>query len=338
MQMRKMIPTLLLFTVAISMPCSPVRAEVGKESDKETVKESSKIDPLVLTVNGIPVTRSDVDRIIALMVTQLPKHMETEKLKAKTEESARDKMVEITLLFQAGSKSLPADFDKQLEELFQEKRSKFTTVAGFEFNLKKLGMTEAEYRNFLRRELIVNNFIKTTYIDKITITDQEIADFYKEKKDGFKIREESRKVSHILVPVDAKATDDQKKAARAKADRLHDRVVKGEDFAEVARKESSDVTARLGGSLDFISKGQMPPPFEKAAYALKKGEISGVVETPLGLHIIQLNDISAAEFETLANVKEKIKDHLKNIEAKKRLNSYLATAKKSAVITVADNK
>lgn len=326
----KIIPALMVFTVAMALPGFSARAEASKEIVKN--------DPLVLTVNGNPVTRTDIDRIIALMITQLPKHMETEKLKAKTEESARDKMVELTLLYEAGLKSLPQDFDKKLADLFQEKRSKFTTVAGFEYSLQKLGMTEADYKAFLRKELIVNNYVKSNYIDKVTITDQEITDFYQDKKDGFKTREESRKVSHILVEADAKASPEQKTAAREKADKLRERVAKGEDFAEVARKESTDTTARLGGSLDYISKGQMPPAFEKAAYALKAGEISPVVETPVGFHIIQINDIKAAEFEPLSAVKEKIREHLKTIEAKKRLNSYLATAKEKAVITVAEKK
>ena len=325
---RKVVPTLIVSAGILLTMCLSAYAEPAKEA--------GKTDPVVMTVNGAPVTRSDVDRIIALMVTQLPKHMETEALKQKSEESARDKMVEITLLYEAGLKSLPDGIDKKLDELYQEKRSKFTTVAAFENSIKKLGMTEPEYKIFLRKELIVNNFVKANFIDKVTIADKEITDFYQDKKDGFKIREESRKVRHILAGADAKATAEQKAAARAKAENLRERVVKGEDFEEVARKESTDITARLGGNLDFISKGQMPPPFEKAAYAMKRGEISQVVETPLGFHVIQVIDIKSAEYAPLDEVKDKIRDHLKNVEAKKRLNSYLAEARKKAVITVAD--
>jgi len=327
---KKLLSALILQTGVMLTLCISAQAE--------TAKEPGKIDPVVLTVNGAPVSRSDIDRIIALMVTQLPKHMETEALKQKSEEAARDKMVELTLLYEAGLKSPPDDIDKKLEVLFQEKRSKFTTVAGFENSLKKLGMTEAEYKTFLRKELVVNNYIKINFLDKVSVSDQEISDFYLEKKDGFKIREESRKVRHILVGADSKATPEQKAAAHEKAEKLRERVDKGEDFEEVARKESTDVTARLGGSLDFISRGQMPPTFEKAAYAMKRGEISSVVETPLGFHIIQLNDIKAAEYAPLEEVKEKIRDHLKSLEAKKRLTSYLTAAKQKAVITVADKK
>ena len=99
------------------------------------------------------------------------------------------------------------------------------------------------------------------------------------------------RASHILVMVDKSATKDAKETARKKIDELLQRAKKGEDFANLARANSDDRgSGQRGGDIGFFSKGMMVPNFEKAAFALKKGEIRNVVETEFGYHIIKLTD------------------------------------------------
>jgi len=102
---------------------------------------------------------------------------------------------------------------------------------------------------------------------------------------------ECRSARHVLVKVPAGATDEQKEEARKKIDAVLERVRKGEDFAKVARQESDDTSAAEGGDLGCFQKGSMVKPFEDAAFALRPGEISPVVETQYGFHVIKVEGI-----------------------------------------------
>jgi peptidyl-prolyl cis-trans isomerase D len=102
---------------------------------------------------------------------------------------------------------------------------------------------------------------------------------------------ECRSARHVLVKLPAGATDEQKAEARKKIEAALDRVKKGEDFAKVAREVSEDTSAADGGDLGCFQRGAMVKPFEDAAYALSPGEVSGVVESQFGFHVIKLDAV-----------------------------------------------
>jgi peptidyl-prolyl cis-trans isomerase D len=102
---------------------------------------------------------------------------------------------------------------------------------------------------------------------------------------------ECRVTRHVLVKVSDTATDDEKAEAKKKAERLLERITKGEDFAEVARKTSDDGSAERGGELGCVQKGKMVKPFEDAMLALGEGKVSGVVQSEFGFHILKVERI-----------------------------------------------
>ena len=119
---------------------------------------------------------------------------------------------------------------------------------------------------------------------------------------------EERRASHILINADKAAPADQRDAARNKAQALLAEVQKSPNqFAEIARKNSQDTgSAVKGGDLDFFGRGAMVKPFEEAVFALKKGDISGIVETEFGFHIIRLTDIKVPEQKTFESQRAKL--------------------------------
>ena len=119
---------------------------------------------------------------------------------------------------------------------------------------------------------------------------------------------EERRASHILINADKAAPADQRDAARNKAQALLAEVQKSPNqFAEIARKNSQDTgSAVKGGDLDFFGRGAMVKPFEEAVFALKKGDISGIVETEFGFHIIRLTDIKVPEQKTFESLRAKL--------------------------------
>ncbi|WP_307689749.1 peptidylprolyl isomerase [Variovorax ginsengisoli] len=150
----------------------------------------------------------------------------------------------------------------------------------------------------------------------IVVSEADLQSYYQQNGARFGSKEE-RRASHILInaPTGASAADREK--ARAKAEQLLAQVKKDPaSFADVARKNSQDPgSAEKGGDLDFVTRGAMTKPFEDALFALKKGEISGVVETEFGYHIIELTDIKPTVMQPFAQVRSAIENEVRSQQA-----------------------
>ncbi|MEB0133869.1 SurA N-terminal domain-containing protein [Actimicrobium sp. CCC2.4] len=154
---------------------------------------------------------------------------------------------------------------------------------------------------------------------QIAVTDQEVADFYEQNKKSFGV-DEQRRASHILINLKKGASATEKSAAKAKAEQVLAQVRKTPgDFAKIAMASSEDQgSAPDGGDLDFFGKGAMTPPFEEAVFKLKLNEISGLVESDFGFHIIEVTAIKPASFRTLDQVKPQIVADIKRQKAAKQ--------------------
>ncbi len=176
-----------------------------------------------------------------------------------------------------------------------------------------------------------------TLKQRASVSEDDLRRSYKENLNRFTTPEE-RRASHILIKAEASATPDQKKAARAKAEQLLAQVQKNPaQFAELAKKNSDDPgSAANGGDLDFFGRGAMVKAFEDAAFALKPGQISGVVESDFGFHIIQLTAVRGGAAQTFEAVRPQLED-----DARKQLaqRQYAEAAEKftNAVYEQADS-
>ncbi|MDH4394976.1 MAG: SurA N-terminal domain-containing protein [Limnobacter sp.] len=145
---------------------------------------------------------------------------------------------------------------------------------------------------------------------QITVSDDDVSSYYEQNKARFS-EPEQRRVRHILLmPEDAKSEPDLK----AHAEKVLAEVQKApKQFAELAAKYSKDtVSAQQGGDVGFFGKGMMVPEFEQAAYGLKKGELSGLVKTQFGYHILEVTDIKGGTTKSLAEVKELVVEDIRN--------------------------
>lgn len=161
---------------------------------------------------------------------------------------------------------------------------------------------------------------------RVSVSEDELRRSYKENIQRYSTPEE-RRASHILIKAEASASAAEKKAARAKAEQLLAQLQKDpKQFAELARKNSDDPgSGANGGDLDFFGRGDMVKPFEDAAYALKPGQLSGVVESEFGFHIIQLTAVRGGETKPFEAVRAEIED-----DARKQLaqRQYAEAAEK----------
>jgi peptidyl-prolyl cis-trans isomerase D len=144
----------------------------------------------------------------------------------------------------------------------------------------------------------------------VAVSDAEIAAYYQEHASEFDEPKRLR-VAHVLVRVPPVGGSDAENAARAKVEDVIKRAKGGEDFAKLAREISEDkATAPQGGDLGFVGPGELVAPFEQAAFALKKGEVSAPVRTPFGYHAIRVIDVKEGGQAPLKEVAPKIKDTL----------------------------
>lgn len=162
-----------------------------------------------------------------------------------------------------------------------------------------------------RRSLRYLVFDPARYEKEVTFDDAELEKYYRRHLDNFEIHEQV-KVSHILIKVPAEAEPTLREQKRAMAEKVLAEAKAGKDFAQLARTNSDDTgSAAQGGNLDYFRRGTMVEAFEAAAFALRPGEISGVVETPFGFHIIRGEGYIEAGITPLADVLDKVKAGLR---------------------------
>jgi len=147
------------------------------------------------------------------------------------------------------------------------------------------------------------------YLKQVPITPKEMEDYYQNNREKFG-QPKRIKVRHILIRFDPKDSEAMAKA-RKKAESIREEAMKGKDFAQLARQYSEDPgTKAQGGDLGYISRGQVVPEFEEAAFSLKVGGISNLVQTPYGFHILKVDEIQEAKIEPLEKVKNQIQSLL----------------------------
>lgn len=289
-------------------------------------------DEALAKVNGIPITRKEVERAVKVLLSQnkLPKPVNADQTK-QAQEAALTQLISAELFYQAAQKLPVKDLDRQIDARLKQGREKFKTPDEFEKALKSVDLTEKELTDLTRKDIVINNLIEQEIAAKVEVTEADARKFYDENPTRFN-KGESVKASHILIGVDPQATAEDKKKAREKAEAIRKRILAGEEFATLAKAESSCPSSAKGGDLGSFGKGQMVPEFEKAAFALKPGEVSEVVETQFGYHIIKLIDKKGAETVTFASAKEGIIGFLKGQKTQKAIGGYLSSLKEKAKI------
>jgi peptidyl-prolyl cis-trans isomerase C len=176
----------------------------------------------------------------------------------------------------------------------------------------------------LKKRLIVESFLKKKVEQETKISDEDMKKFYDTNKDKFKAGEQL-KASHILVKTEKEAKDIQ---AQLKA---------GGNFEELAKKSSVDSSASKGGDLGWFGKGSMVPAFEKAAAGLKDGQISDIVKSDFGFHIIKLTGKRAAGVRPFDEVKDQIKGAIMPTKQQEVFQKIKDELKKSAKITIKED-
>jgi peptidyl-prolyl cis-trans isomerase C len=224
--------------------------------------------------------------------------------------------------------------DAEVEAQMAQARQGFPTEEAFKQGLAAQGVTIDQLRQQARTGLQVQKVIDAEVASKVAVQDADVSAFYQQNLDRFK-QGDTVHASHILIGVAQTATPEEKAAARAKAEAALKQVKRGADFAAVARAQSQDPgSAPNGGDLGFFPKGQMTPAFEEAAFKLKPGGVSGIVETPFGFHIIKVIEKRGARTAPLAEVSGQIKEFLEQGQRETKLEQFLDQVKTRSKVEI----
>lgn len=223
---------------------------------------------------------------------------------------------------------------EQLDRLYNQTRDLRLIRLAASAYVDGIEVSDAEVEQFYKANsarFMNDETVKVDYLlldaanlgKNIKVTEQDAQDYYDQHQDLFQ-RPERRQVAHILIPFGK-----DEKAAEQKAEAVLAKAKAGDDFAALAKADSSDTfSAKKGGELDWFEKGVMDPAFEKAAFALDKaGDLSAVVKSPFGFHIIKLLGVEPAKTKPFVDV---MSDTIARLQSEKAKEQFFAEQQKMA--------
>ncbi|HSR12381.1 MAG TPA: SurA N-terminal domain-containing protein, partial [Thermodesulfobacteriota bacterium] len=186
------------------------------------------------------------------------------------------------------------------------------------------------------------SFDPKDYAKQVQVSSKEAEDYYQNNKEKFG-QPKRVKVRHILIKADAKDTE-AAAVAKKKAESVRAEAAAGKDFAKLAKQYSEDPgTKDQGGDLGFITKGMVVPEFEAAAFSMKPGEISQVIQTPYGFHVLKVDEVQEARTDSFEKAKDQIDALLRNRKARELAydlsdQAFAAASKDKKLDTFAEEK
>ena len=319
-------------TQAVTQP-----AAAGTNANPEAAMTALFGDPTVVKGNGFEIKRSDLDQVVsgakanaAAAGQQLPPDFEI---------SVLNQLVTIQMLLQTANAADQAAGKVEADLQYTNLLKKFQSPDAFERQLRAVGMTVADLRAKATQEAVAKTALKRLL--NISITDEDAKDYYNQHAADFE-QPEMAHVRHILLMTIDPATrsslmTNTVAAKRRQIDDLRKRILAGEDFATLAKQFSEDPGSKEnGGELPEFPRGQMVPEFESAAFALTTNQVSEVITTQFGYHIIKLLDKAPSKKIEYATAATDIKDGLARMKIAKLAPDYVKKLRADDQVEILD--
>jgi peptidyl-prolyl cis-trans isomerase SurA len=257
------------------------------------------LDAPIAVVADRVILQSEWEAQVTLMALNMKRTVNDPAIRDSVAPAILEQMInDEVILIQAERDTLikvtPEEITQAIEEHIQNLRSQFDSEEEFQSELSKEGMTERDlrlrYRHDVRNQLLKQRLIQRK-LGEVSVSNGEVREFYASYRDSLPVQPEGIKLAHILIPVEA--SEETVDSARARITSILGEIQNGLDFGEAARRYSQDLTSESGGDLGWFGPGDMVPAFESAAFALVSGQVSGVVRTRYGFHLIKCVEKSA---------------------------------------------
>ena len=297
-------------------------------------------DKVVAKGKGLEIKASQLDEVFTQLKAQAAGRGQPipDERRAQIETNILERMIILRLLAAKADSADRAKAEIETRKQYAQFRDSAPSEAIFLARIQSLGMTTNAVRAEIYEQQVAMTVIDREVKDKVAITDAQVKEFYDKNSNRFEQPEQVR-ASHILVSSVDSATRAELPAAELKkkkdlADKVLARAKKGEDFAKLAKEFSEDPGSKDKGGEYTFPRGQMVKEFEETAFALKANEVSGLVKTQFGWHIIKLSEKKPATKLKIDEVKADIKKALAGMESDKQMPLYLEKLKKDAAVEV----
>ncbi|MCE5334301.1 MAG: peptidylprolyl isomerase, partial [Desulfobacteraceae bacterium] len=327
-------------TKAAGQASTTTQAPAADTKASAPAKESSVIQPQAngpdaAKVNGIAIPKSEYDAEAAKFDRQVA--MTGRSGDDKEIVAMRGKIIENLigreLLRQEAQKQGLKPENEEVDAQIDSLKKRFGSEEEYQNTLKKMNVTEGTIKEQFAAEIVLRKLVEKDVASKITLGPNEAREFYDKNPEIFKTPESVR-ASHILVKVEENASPEERAKAQEKIKAIRKRIADGGGFAAIAKEVSDCPSKEQGGDLGFFQKGQMVGPFETAAFSLKVDELSDIVETEYGYHIIKVTGKKDAGVMAFEEMQPRIEQHVKGEKMAGQLVKYVDDLKSKAKVEI----
>jgi peptidyl-prolyl cis-trans isomerase C len=311
---------ILLTLLAISFP---VWAEETKSSSENAA-----------VVNGVVISQEEYAKELGFYLQRFSRQgvqLSKEQM-TKLKNDVLENLIEREILYQESQKSGIKIDKNKIDEQLSVIKKRFPSEKEYKNALSTMKISEDNIKNQIKRKLAINKLIDTKIAQKVVVTDEESKAFYNANPNLFK-QPEQVKAGHILIKVEAGADEQKKTEALKKIKEVQKKLKGGQDFAMLAKEYSEDDTSSAkGGDLGYFTHGQMVKPFADAAFGMKPNEVSEIVKTQFGYHLIKVYDKKPEKILAYGEIKDMLTEHMRKEKTEKEAAKYIAELMKDAKI------
>ena len=313
------------------------KASAGGTGEKRVITGGQVIDRVVGVVNDDIILQSELDERYEPALADLTRQMESSPAHTRDAQAivlkrrVLDALVDERLLVQQAQQLklgvTSEEIDRAIEEI---RRQNNVDLDELMKALKQQGMTMAQYRQDLRRQILRLKVINAAVRSRVAVSDEEVRVYYEQNVRKMGVQRSVR-ASHVFLLIPDGATPAEVERKRRLAADLVERARGGEDFGKLARQYSEDpATKEEGGDLGYFTRGSLPPAVEEIVFNMEVGEVRGPIRAARGFHVIKLQDRKDEGVKPLAKIKEQLRQQLYQQEMEKATKAWLADIRRKA--------
>jgi peptidyl-prolyl cis-trans isomerase SurA len=295
------------------------------------------VNRIVAVVNDEVITYSEMSDAFdpyKMKIINAYKGKEQDKVMAEARMAMLGKLIDNVLIEQEARKAGLVVKDEEVMEVINGilKRRNLTMkdLAGL---AEKDGMTLEAYRREMKVQIVRSRLVSREIKSKVAVSEEEIGEYYRRNLANYEGKEAVR-IKQILIARPESIDEATKRRLLVETEAIRQRLLAGESFEMLAAAYSKGPAAASGGDVGFIEKGSMLPEVEAVAFSLAKNEISPLIESPVGLHIIKVIDKQGAGVKPIASVREEITARLENEKMDKKYEEWIQALRKKSHIEI----
>jgi parvulin-like peptidyl-prolyl isomerase len=294
-------------------------------------------DRIVAVVNDEVITLSELNNAFEPYLERFTANYQgpdREKALGETKTTLLNRMIDNLLMEQESRKTGVTVRNEEVTDAINDmQKQRKISPEEFRKAMQREGITLDAYRKDIRDQLVRLKLIRRDIKSKVAVTDEEIGEYYRKHREDYDGKEAVR-IRQILLLLPKEENPAVKEKLRADADAIHKRLLNGEPFEPLSAKFSQGPAAAEGGDIGYIEKGMIHSEVEDAAFSLPLNQISGVIESSVGFHIVQVVDRRGAGIKAIENVREEIREKIDREKMEKKFGEWLVELRKKSHIEI----